>query len=213
MASTSSAMLGTPSTPVSLQNPKLSIQHIRMQEGSIIKLLQPLSENNWITWHECMLRLAAVCEIDQYLLGKVTRPDISTDSIGYSNWAYNDSNACYLLSVNVDESPLIYIERKPTSYDMWQSLLDVYETKSHQTIVAVIRNLLHSTATDQDNILNHVITLKKYWECINLMDDDNFKILDIFFKVFSKKNISGTKNIPEGLQRNLLVKQMLLVTI
>jgi gag-polypeptide of LTR copia-type len=130
-----------------------------------------------------MLRLAAICEIDQYLLGKVTCPDISTDPIGYSNWGYNNSNACYLLSVNVDEGPLIYIECKPTSYNMWQSLLDVYETKSHQTIVAVIRNLFHSTATDQDNILDHVITLKKYWEHINLIDNDDFKISDIFFKV------------------------------
>jgi gag-polypeptide of LTR copia-type len=66
---------------------------------------------------------------------------------------------------------------------MWQSLLDVYETKSHQTIVAVIQNLFYSTATDQNNILDHVITLKKCWERINLMDDDNFKISDIFFKV------------------------------
>jgi hypothetical protein len=130
---------------------------------------------------------------------------------------------------------------------MWQSLLDVYETKSYQTIVAVIQNLFHSTATDQDNILDHIITLKKYWECINLMDDDNFKISDIFFKVilssslpeswdtftepyvkgvdkndpkktvssqvFSKKNISGTKDVLKRLQRNLLVKQMLLVAI
>jgi hypothetical protein len=79
-----------------------------MREGSIIKLLQPLSENNWITWRERMLRLAAICEIDQYLLGKVTRPDISTDPIGYSNWGYNNSYTCYLLSFNVDEGPLIY---------------------------------------------------------------------------------------------------------
>jgi hypothetical protein len=106
-----------------------------------------------------MLRLAAVCEIDQYLLGKVTHPDISTDPIGYSNWGYNDSNACYLLDVNVNEGPLIYIEHKPTSYNMWQSLLNVYETKSHQIIVMVIQNLFHSTATDQDIILDHVITI------------------------------------------------------
>jgi gag-polypeptide of LTR copia-type len=136
-----------------------------------------------------MLRLAAICEIAQYLLGKVTRPDISTDPIDYSNWGYNDSNTCYLLSVNVDEGPLIYIERKTTSYNMWQSLLNVYETKSHQTIVAVIQNLFHSTATDQDNILDHVITLKKYWECINLMDDNDFKISDIFFKVILSKGV------------------------
>jgi gag-polypeptide of LTR copia-type len=148
-----------------------------MREGLIIKLLQPLSENNWIMWRERMLRLAAV------LLSKVTHPDISTDPIGYSNWGYNNLNTCYLLSVNVDEDPLIYIECKPTSYNMWQSFLDVYETKSHQTIVVVIQNLFHSTTTDQDNILDHVITVKKYWKRINLMDDDDFKILDIFFKV------------------------------
>jgi gag-polypeptide of LTR copia-type len=72
---------------------------------------------------------------------------------------------------------------------MWQSLLDVYETKSHQTIFAVIQNLFHSTATDQDNILDHVITLKKYRECINLMDDDDFKISDIFFKVILSSSL------------------------
>ena len=188
MASTSSATRDTPSTPEP-RNSELSISRIRMREGSIIKLPQPLTENNWITWHEHMLRLAAVCEIDQYLLGKIPRPDQVTDPIGYANWGCNDSNACYLLSVNVDEGPLIYVERKPTSYDMWQSLLDVYETKSHQTIVTVIRNLFHTIATDQDNILDHVITLKKYWEYVNLMDDDDFRISNIFFKVILSSSL------------------------
>ena len=75
MASPSLSTLGILSTPVSVQHPELSIQHIQMHEGSIIKPPQPLSENNWIMWCEHMLRLAAIYEIDQYLLGKVTCPD------------------------------------------------------------------------------------------------------------------------------------------
>ena len=160
-----------------------------MHEGSIIKLPQPLSENNSIMWCEHMLRLATVCEINQYLLGKVTRPDISTDPVGYSNWGYNDLNMCYLLSVNVNEGLLIYIEHKPISYNMQQSLLNVYETKSYQTIITVTQNPFHSTATDQDNILDYVITLKKYWEHINLMNDDDFKISDIFFKLILSSSL------------------------
>ena len=59
----------------------------------------------------------------------------------------------------------------------------VYEDKSQETAVAIIRNLWHTTAEEDDDISEHLTTLKKYWERLNLVDDDNFKIPEVQFKI------------------------------
>jgi hypothetical protein len=99
MASTSSAMLGTPSTPVSLQNPELLIQHIQMWEVSIIKLPQPLSENNWIMCHEHMLRLSAVCNI--YLVKSHIQIYLLTPLVIATGVTTTRTHATYLVSMSM----------------------------------------------------------------------------------------------------------------
>ena len=39
------------------------------------------------------------------------------------------------------------------------------------------------TAKEDDNISKHLTTLKKYWEHLNLVDDSNFKIPEVQFKI------------------------------
>jgi hypothetical protein len=59
----------------------------------------------------------------------------------------------------------------------------IYEDKSQETAVAIIRNLWHTTAEEDDDINEHLTTLKKYWERLNLVDDENFKIQEVQFKI------------------------------
>ncbi|KAF8237243.1 hypothetical protein L208DRAFT_1157355, partial [Tricholoma matsutake] len=52
-----------------------------------------------------------------------------------------------------------------------------------QTIVTIIRNLFHKSADKMTNITDHLNQLKGYWERINAMGNDNFRISDPLFKV------------------------------
>ena len=44
----------------------------------------------------------------------------------------------------------------------WKNLEAIYEDKSQETVVVIIRNLWHSTAEEEDDINEHLIQLKKY---------------------------------------------------
>ena len=65
----------------------------------------------------------------------------------------------------------------------WKNLEAIYEDKSQETVVVIIRNLWHSTAEEEDDINEHLIQLKKYWEHLNLVDNENFKIPEVQFKI------------------------------
>ena len=81
-----------------------------------------------------------------------------------------------------DES-IIHIQHGSSSYVAWKNLEAIYEDKSQETAVAIIRNLWHTTAEEDDDISEHLTTLKKYWERLNLVDDSNFKIPEVQFKI------------------------------
>jgi len=70
-----------------------------------------------------------------------------------------------------------------TSHAMWNSLAAVHESHGHQTIFAFVQNLIETKAKKGENIMEHVIQLKKYWECINLIGNKDFQFLDAFFKL------------------------------
>ncbi|KAF8226195.1 hypothetical protein L208DRAFT_1190720, partial [Tricholoma matsutake] len=65
----------------------------------------------------------------------------------------------------------------------WKNLEAIYKNKSQETAVAIIRNLWHTTAEEDDNISEHLTTLKKYWERLNLVDNNNFRIPEVQFKI------------------------------
>jgi hypothetical protein len=43
--------------------------------------------------------------------------------------------------------------------------------------------LFHTIATDNTIISEHLNTLKTYWECINVLGDQDFRISDLFFEI------------------------------
>ena len=89
----------------------------------------------------------------------------------------------HLITQNVADEPLVHIKHGSSSHTAWRNLEAIYEYKSQETAIAIIRNLWHTTADEDDNISEHLTTLKKYWEHLNLVDDNNFKILEVQFKI------------------------------
>src|SRR6202522_3433372 len=164
------------------ENPTISL--IKTREGAITKLTgDGLTGLNWVTWPIRMMSLLALCEVEPYVHGEILQPSGDDDPVGHNNWKKNDNYAKHLITQNVAYEPLVHIQHGSSSHTAWHNLEAIYEDKSQETAVAVIRNLWHTTAKEGDNISKHLTTLKKYWEHLNLVDDSNFKISEVQFKI------------------------------
>ena len=180
MATSSS---GTPTvSTASSEHPTIPL--IKTREGAITKLTgDGLTGPNWVTWRVRMMSLLALCEIESYVRGEIPQPNRDADPVGYDNWKKNDNYAKHLITQNVADEPLVHIQHGSSSHVAWHNLEAIYKDKSQETTVAVIQNLWHTTAEEGDDISEHLTTLKKYWERLNLVDDSNFKIPEVQFKI------------------------------
>jgi hypothetical protein len=182
------------------------IQVRARESSSITKLREPLNDTNWVVWHELMKRVLRLCGVEQYAQGKVELPNDVEERLA---WDYNDNYAQMLMLGNVTSSEMIHAGQCTTAKAMWDSLEAVHESKGHQTVVSIIRNLFHTSANDETNISSHLNELKSYWEHINLTGDEGFKISDTFFKViissllplswdvFTESYIGGRRGVVE----------------
>ena len=163
--------------------PSESIPVIKTREGAITKVTgDVLRGPNWVTWQVRMLSLLALCEVEPYIRGEIEQPDKEIDPVGHDNWRKNDNYAKHLITQNVGDEPIIHIQHGSTSHVAWKNLEAIYEDKSQETAIAVIRNLWHTIADEDDDIGEHLTSLKKYWERLNLVDDPNFRIPKVQFK-------------------------------
>lgn len=87
---------------------------------------------------------------------------------------------------------MVYIFQCKTSYKIWESLKNIHKSQGHQTIILYIRNLYHTKACKGKNITNHLVKLKQYLKCINLIADNNFHISDTSFKIIISLSLPTT---------------------
>jgi hypothetical protein len=147
---------------------------------AITRVLERLDEENWNTWRDSIKRILRLCGVDAYAYGKIKRPDSGESA---EAWDHNDNYAQVLITQNISPSQMVHVGQLTTATAIWQSLETVHESKGHQTIIAIIRNLFHTLANEETNITEHLNRLKTYWERINAIDDEDFKISDALFKV------------------------------
>ena len=196
---------------------ELNIERVQAREGSAItKLSEPLDELNWMAWRERMTRVLRLCGVEAYAQGKVDRP---TDIKNVKNWEFNDNYAQVMIINNIASTEMVHVSQCTTAKAMWESLEAVHESKGHQTIVSIIRNLFHTKASEDSNINEHLNQLKKYWERINQMNDEDFKISDILFKIiissslplswdtFTESYVGGRKGMTETDPKKLMGSQ------
>ena len=194
-----------------------SVKRVTAIKGShITKLLEPLTESNWMAWRECMKRVLRLCGIEEYVEGKIIRPN---DAESADNWRYNDNYAQVVIMNNITSTEIIHVGQCSTSQAMWESLEAVHESKGHQTIVSIIRNLFHTKADEDSDINGHLNQLKQYWERINQMNEENFKISDVLFKIiissslplswdtFTEPYVGGRKGVMETNPKKLMGSQ------
>ena len=88
-----------------------------------------------------------------------------------------------------------------------------------QTTIGIIQNLYRTSAKEGDNISEHLNKLRRYWERINLMADNDFKISDNQFKVlissslptswdiFTEGYVGHRRDVPETDPKKLMSSQ------
>ena len=164
------------------ENP--SILLIKTCKGTITKVTgDGLTGPNWVTWCIQMMSPLVQCEVESYVLREILQPSWEEDPVGHDNWKKNDNYTKYLITQNVADEPLVHIQHHSSSHTAWRNLKTIYEDKSQETAVTIIQNLWHTTAKEDKDINEHLTNLKKYWERLNLIDNNNFKIPEVQFKI------------------------------
>ena len=170
------------SNTVTVNNPSISL--VKTWEGAITKVTgDGLTGPNWVSWQVRMMSLLALCEVEPYVRGEIQQPNKDDDPVGHENWKRNDNFANYLITQNVSDGAIIHIQHDTTSHVAWKNLEAIYGYQSQETAVAIIDNLWRTVAEEDDDISNHLTTLKEYWERLNLVDDGTFKIPEVQFKI------------------------------
>jgi hypothetical protein len=146
-------------------------------------------------------------------VGTILQP---ADAAGREIWDYNDNYMQVIIVTNVSPSEMVHVSQHNTTTEMWNSLVAVHEVKGHQTMIAVICNLLHTIAEEHTDINEHLNKLLGYWECIILMDNEDFCISDAMFKViilsllprswdnFTKSFVTSRKGMVENDLKKLI---------
>ena len=156
--------------------------------ASVLKLAEPLDEKNWSVWKERIKRAFRLCGVEGYANGTIKRPN-NADIEQATNWDYNDNYAQFVIVNNVASSEMVHIGQCATAHEIWLNLEAVHESKGHQTAIAITRNLFRQVAEENTNIIEHLSTLKTYWERLNMVGDDDFKLTDLQFKVIISSSL------------------------
>src|SRR6266545_4216503 len=118
-----------------------------------------------------------------YVYGTIPRPDPGTaDPETVAAWDNNDVYAQILITNAISKDQMVHVSRLNTAYDIWRSLEAIHETRDYQVAIAIQRGLFRQCATDDDDIVDHLTQLKKQWERLNVLDNEDFRITDIQFK-------------------------------
>ena len=149
---------------------------------------QHLDETNWPLWRDRITRLLKLSGVEEYITGTIKEP-VDKSSENAKNWSFNDNFAQVIIVNNITSAEMVHVGQCKTAKDIWDNLEAVHESKGHQTIVSIIRNLFHTKADDESNITEHLTQLKKYWERINQMDEEDFKISDTLFKIIISSSL------------------------
>ena len=162
------------------------------ENSAITRTNNPLDDTNWTVWRKRITYVFEMCSVDGYVRGIVKQPNRDIDPEGSKAWVFNDIYAKLLITNNIEPDQMIHINQCNTSQEMWECLEAVHESRGHQTIISYIRNLIHTTANDNDNINDHLVKLKRYWERINQIADDDFKFSNSMFKVIISSSLPPT---------------------
>ena len=160
---------------------------------SSITKIKPLNDHNWAIWHERIRRIFTLCGVEPYVYGTLFRPNdtlSSPDSV--TAWNQNDVYAQILITNNITQDQMVHVSRLNTACEIWKSLEAIHETRDYQVAISIQQNLLSQCATNDDDLIEHLTKLKRDWEHLNILDNEDFHITDIQFKTIVAASLPPT---------------------
>jgi hypothetical protein len=136
---------------------------------------------NWVDWCHSMFLVLDIVNARGYVEGKIERPDPGTDPIGAENWRFNDSYTKMLIAQNIAALERLYTRECKTAHDMWMNLRKIHLPMRNPALTAKLRILYKIRAEDGDDIVQHLVKLKRQWDQIAFYDRCEFN--DELFKL------------------------------
>jgi hypothetical protein len=99
-------------------------------------------------------------DITGYIDGTILRVAPEQDGIGARNWVKNDSWAQQVIMDNVSTTQMNHICSKRTVHAMYEGLASTHEDMVFYTVNNIENLLQTAKATDSNNLLKHLDTLK-----------------------------------------------------
>jgi len=137
---------------------------------------------NWSSWSQSMALLFKLFKVQEYVLGKIVCPDPKDDAQSAENWMYNDTLAQLLITSNISPVERVHTNSCPTANCMWLSLQSMHESKSHLVLTTHLCTLMNTTASEDDDIPEHISKLKQCWDQLSLFGDTNYQVSEFLFK-------------------------------
>ena len=172
------------------------ITKLEREHGSIMKLKEPLDETNWAIWREQVRRIFKLCRVVPYIDGTLPRPNAATTHQDILDaWDSNDIYAQILITNNISGNQMVHVSRLETAHQIYSSLEAIHETRGHQVAISIQRSLFRMSAQEDDDIVERLTKLKKQWERLNVLDDEDFRITDTQFKTIIASSLPKSWDI------------------
>ena len=146
-------------------------------------------DDNWYDWKERMNRVFTNCDITGYVDGTILRVAPEQDGIGAKNWVKNDSWAQQVIMDNVSTTQMNHIRSKRTAHAMYEGLASTHEDMAFYTVNNIENLLQTAKATDNDDLLKHLDTLKGLRDRMNEFPNPNFHLPDVRFKTIISNSL------------------------
>jgi hypothetical protein len=148
-----------------------------------------LTDNNWYDWKERMNRVFTNYDITGYVDGTILRVAPEQDGIGARNWVKNDSWAQQVIMDNVSTTQMNHICLKRTVHAMYEGLASTHEDMAFYTVNNIENLLQTAKATDNDDLLKHLDTLKGLRDRMNEFPNPDFHLPDVHFKTIISNSL------------------------
>ncbi len=89
---------------------------------------------------------------------------------------------------------MVYVTRLNTAQEIWKSLQVIHKMKDYQIAISIQHALFRKCASDSDDIVEHLTQLKKQWKRLNVLEDTDFHITDIQFKMIIVSSLPNSWN-------------------
>src|SRR6267154_3276492 len=146
-------------------------------------------DNNWYDWKERMNHVFTNCDITGYIDGTILQVVPEQDGIGARNWVKNDSWAQQVIMDNVSTTQMNHIRSKRTAHTMYEGLASTHEDVVFYTVNNIENLLQTAKATDSDDLLKHLYTLKGLCDHMNEFPNSNFHLPDVRFKTIISNSL------------------------